>query len=99
MQVDEIFVTIFNLQYESRKVTWHHYSDHLKSKMKEEVIEKVVDDWQGKHLKTLAWLVHPSAISFTTNTAVELHSLLRIPATLKTFYYLRIYYNLVSTIE
>ena len=47
MQVDEIFVKIFNLQYESRKVTWHHYSDHLKSKMKEEVIEKVVDDWQG----------------------------------------------------
>ena len=33
-----------------------------------------VDDWQGKHLNTVAWLVYPSAISFTTNTAVELHS-------------------------
>ena len=33
-----------------------------------------VDDWQGKHLNTVAWLVYPSAISFTTNTAVELLS-------------------------
>ena len=37
--------------------------------------EKVVDDWRGKHLNTLVWLVRPSAVSFTTNTAVELHSL------------------------
>ena len=79
MQVDEIFVTIFNLQYESRKVTWHHYSDHLKSKMKEEVIEKVVDDWRGKYLNILAWLIRPSVVSFTTYTAFELHSLWRIP--------------------
>ena len=39
----------------------------------------VKDDWRGKHLNTLAWLVRPSAVSFTTNTAVELHSLRRIP--------------------
>ena len=38
-----------------------------------------MDDWRGKHLNTLAWLVRPSAVSFTTNTAVELHSLRRIP--------------------
>ena len=31
-------------------------------------------------LKNVAWLVRPSAISFTTNMAVELHSLRRIPA-------------------
>ena len=43
------------------------------------VIEKVVDDCRGKHLNTLAWLVRPSAVSFTTNTAVELHSLWKPP--------------------
>ena len=41
------------------------------------VIEKVVDNWRGKHLNRLASLVHPSA--FTTIRAVELHSLRRIP--------------------
>ena len=37
------------------------------------VIEKVVDNWRGKHLNRLAWLVRPSP--FTTIRAVELHSL------------------------
>ena len=37
------------------------------------VIEKVVDNWRGKHLNRLAWLVRPSA--FTTIRAVELRSL------------------------
>ena len=36
-----------------------------------------MDNWRGKHLNRLAWLVRPSA--FTTIRAVELHSLRRIP--------------------
>ena len=43
------------------------------------VIEKVVDDWRGKNLNTLAWLVQPSALRlYNKHGSQALFSRLRI---------------------